>query len=57
MSTPDVLLAKYKEASFRADETIEALTETVKTQREIIDLLHQRLGDLDKTIHELRGAL
>lgn len=57
MSTPDVLLAKYKEASFRADETIEALNETVKTQREIIDLLHQRLGDLDKTIHELRGAL
>lgn len=57
MSSPEVMLAKYKEASVRADETIDALNETVKVQRQVIELLHQKIGQLDRELNETRGAL
>lgn len=50
-------LAKYKEASIRADDTITALDRTVAVQREVIDLLHQRIGQMERQMEELRAAL
>ena len=52
-----VSLAKYKEASIRADDTIAALERTVTVQREVIDLLHQRIGQMERQMEELRAAL
>ena len=50
-------LAKYKEASIRADDTIAALERTVTVQREIIDLLHAQIGRMESQLQELRAAL
>ena len=45
-----LMLAKHREASARADDTIDA-------QREVIDLLHARIGQMERQIEELRAAL
>lgn len=50
-------LAKYKEASIRADDTITALERTVTVQREIIDLLHAQIARMERQMEELRAAL
>ena len=50
-------LARYKEAAIRADDTIAALDRTVAAQREVIDLLHQRIGQMERQMEELRAAL
>ena len=50
-------LAKYKEASIRADDTIAALERTVTVQREVIDLLHAQIGRMESNLQELRAAL
>ena len=50
-------LAKYKEASIRADDTIAALDRTVAVQREVIDLLHAQIGRMESQLQELRAAL
>ena len=52
-----VSLAKYKEATIRADDTIAALERTVTVQREIIDLLHAQIGRMENNLQELRAAL
>ena len=52
-----VQLARYKEATMRADETIAALERTVTVQREIIDLLHAQIGRMENQLQELRAAL
>lgn len=52
-----VSLAKYKEATIRADDTIAALERTVTVQREIIDLLHAQIGRMESNLQELRAAL
>ena len=57
-------LAKHREASARADDTISAQCETIaaqqltiEAQREVIDLLHQRIGQMERQMEELRAAL
>ena len=50
-------LAKYKEASIRADDTIAALDRVVTAQREVIDLLHAQIGRMERQMEELRAAL
>lgn len=50
-------LAKYKEASIRADDTITALDRVVTAQREVIDLLHAQIGRMENQLQELRAAL
>lgn len=64
MITPDVQLARYKEAAARADDTIDAQREaiaaqrlTMETQRQVIDLLHARIGRMEQLIEELKAAL
>lgn len=52
-----VSLAKYKEATIRADDTIAALERTVTVQREVIDLLHAQIGRMESNLQELRAAL
>lgn len=52
-----VQLARYKEATMRADETIAALERTVTVQREVIDLLHAQIGRMENQLQELRAAL
>lgn len=52
-----VQLARYKEATVRADETIAALERTVTVQREVIDLLHAQVGRMESQLQELRAAL
>ena len=52
-----VSLAKYKEASIRADDTIAALDRVVTAQREVIDLLHAQIGRMENQLQELRAAL
>lgn len=52
-----VSLARYKEATIRADETIAALERTVTVQREVIDLLHAQIGRMENQLQELRAAL
>ena len=52
-----VSLAKYKESSIRADDTIAALERTVTVQREIIDLLHSKIDKMEGQMEELRAAL
>jgi len=60
----DVMLARYKEAAARADDTIDAQREaiaaqrlTMETQRQVIGLLHERIGQMERQIEELRAAL
>ena len=64
MNTPDVQLARYKEAAARADDTIDAQRDTIaaqklslEAQRQVIDLLHQCIGKMERQIEELRAAL
>jgi len=52
-----VSLAKYKEASIRADDQIAALEKVIAAQREVIDLLHAQIGKLERQMDELRAAL
>lgn len=52
-----VQLARYKEATMRADETIAALERTVTVQREVIDLLHAQIGRMESQLQELRAAI
>ena len=60
----DVLLAKYREACSRADDTIDAQRETIaaqrltmEAQREVIALLHAQIGRMESNLQELRAAL
>jgi hypothetical protein len=53
----EVMLAKYREASARADDTIFAMEATIRAQREIIDMLHAKIGQLEQQASELRAAL
>ena len=60
----DVMLARYKEAAARADDTIDAQREaiaaqrlTMETQRQIIGLLHEQIGRLEQQVEELKIAL
>ena len=53
----DAMLAKYKEAAVRADDTIDALNEAVKAQREIIDLLHAKIGQMERELAETKMGL
>ena len=57
-------LAKHREASARADDTIDAQRETIaaqrltiEAQREVIDLLHAQIGRMESNLQELRAAL
>jgi hypothetical protein len=57
-------LAKHKEAASRADETVAALGEAIKAQREtigmyqgIVDDLHKIIGKLEQQVAELKAAL
>jgi len=56
-SQEQVQLARYKEATIRADDTIAALERTVLVQREVIDLLHIQIGRMERQMEELRAAL
>ena len=56
--------ARYKEAVLRADDTITAQRKTVaalnltlKTQRHLIDLLHEQIRKMEGQMEELRAAL
>lgn len=53
----EVLLAKYREASTRADDTIFAMEATIRAQREVIDMLHAQIGKLEQQASELRAVL
>lgn len=55
--TPETLLAKYKEASVRADETIEALQKSVQLQDTVITMLHAEVSRLQQLVAEMRAAL
>lgn len=57
MSNTEVMLAKYKEASFRADEMIEALQRTAELQQTVIEMLHKEIGRLERLIGELKAAI
>lgn len=50
-------LAALREASVRADDTIAALQTVITTQREVIDLLHAKIGHMERQMDELRAAL
>jgi len=52
-----VLLARYKEATVRSDDTIIALEKVIVAQREVIDLLHKQIGKMECQMEELRAAL
>jgi hypothetical protein len=52
-----VLLARYKEATVRSDDTIIALEKVIVAQREVIDLLHKQIGKMEHQMEELRAAL
>jgi len=52
-----VLLARYKEATVRSDDTIIALEKVIVAQREVIDLLHAQIGRMEHQMEELRAAL
>ena len=59
-----LMLAKHREASVRADDTIDAQRETIasqritmEAQREVIDLLHAKIGEMERQMEELRAAL
>ena len=52
-----VLLARYKEATVRSDDTIIALEKVIVAQREVIDLLHAQIGRMEGQLGELRAAL
>ena len=54
--TEQVQFARYKEAVIRSDETISALDKAVTTQREVIDLLHFKIGQLEKELIAIRGG-
>lgn len=58
------MLAKYREAALRADDTIVALRaavgaheHTMAAQRMVIDLLSERIGRLEREASEMRAAL
>ncbi|MGI9143637.1 MAG: hypothetical protein ACR2IJ_10665 [Fluviibacter sp.] len=51
------MFARYKEAAVRADDTIAALQTVITTQREVIDLLHAKIGHMEQQMDELRAAL
>ena len=51
------MFARYKEAAIRADETISALQTVIAAQRQVIDLLHAKIGQLERQMDELRAAL
>ena len=53
----EVLLAKYREASTRADDTIFAMEATIRAQREVIDTLHAKIGQMESEASEMRVAL
>lgn len=55
--SPETLLAKYKEASVRADETIEALQRSVQLQDTVISMMQAELNRLQQLVAELRAAL
>jgi uncharacterized coiled-coil protein SlyX len=57
-------LAALREATVRADDTIQAqataigsLQLTITTQREVIDMLHAKIGHMERQMDELRAAL
>ena len=52
-----VLLARYKEATVRSDDTIIALEKVIVAQREVIDLLHKQIGKMEGQLSELQAAL
>jgi hypothetical protein len=52
-----VLLARYKEATVRSDDTIIALEKVIVAQREVIDLLHAQIGRMEGQLGELRAEL
>lgn len=51
------MFARYKEAAIRADETISALQTVIAAQRQVIDLLHAKIGQLERELFEVKGAL
>ena len=53
----EVQLAKYKEASVRADEMIDALQNHVQLQQELIQMLQKEVDRLERLIEELRAAI
>jgi len=55
--SPETLLAKYKEASFRADETIEALQKSLQLQDTVITMMQAELSRLQQLVAEMRAAL
>lgn len=55
--SPETLLAKYKEASVRADETIEALQRSVQLQDTVISMLQDEVRRLQQLVAEMRTAL
>lgn len=57
MSNPEVQLAKYKEASFRADEMIEALQRNAELQQTVIEMLQKEVDRLERLIEELRAVI
>lgn len=52
-----VQLARYKEATVRLDDTIVALEKVIVAQREVIDLLHAKIGMMEREMSELRLAV
>ena len=57
LANKDVLLAKYREASTRADDTIFAMEATIRAQREVIDLLNDRVAQLERALEEVGKTL
>lgn len=62
--TTDAKLAVYKEAVHRADDTIRAQQETIKTLKELVkaqddmcQILHDMIGKQGQTILELKAAI
>lgn len=55
--SPEVMLAKYKEASIRSDETIEALQKSLQLQDTVITMLHAEIARQERVIEELKAAL
>jgi uncharacterized coiled-coil protein SlyX len=63
-SNIEAKLAALREATVRADDTIEAQGKaitaqelTIQAQRTVIDLLHAEIGRMEREIVELRAAL
>lgn len=59
-----IALARYKEACARADDTIDAQRdglrskdEVIAVQRQIIEMLHQQIGRLEQQVEELKAGL